>query len=282
MAMVGGLSRSFRASLGASWAAGLLPEVGALAAAGVRLPANLRRRSSDAVHYRLGGEPGASGTARAPVLVVHGFASSERVWSPVRSALADAGFTHLVALRYDTLRSDVVAVAETLVEEADRVMTASGVPAVHLVGHSLGGLVVRYAAQWLGLGAAARTVVTIATPHSGTWLARWGPGACARQMRPGSRFLTDLGGSRLPSSTRWVAYYSDGDLVVPGRSGMLDDGSTGVVNIRLPTPGHLSIAGHPEVVSSIVSELLRSEARIPATAGALCRRTARAEDGKLR
>jgi len=72
-------------------------------------------------------------------------------------------------------------------------MDATGAPGVHLIGHSLGGLVVREAVQRRGVAAYTRAAVTIATPHAGTWVARFAPGPCARQMRPGSPFLTELG-----------------------------------------------------------------------------------------
>lgn len=48
-----------------------------------------------------------------------------------------------------------------------------GVPAVHLVGHSMGGMDCRYLAARLDPARRVRTLTTVATPHRGTPLAEW-------------------------------------------------------------------------------------------------------------
>ena len=56
--------------------------------------------------------------ARAPVLLVHGYAGTEHMWHPLRAALAGAGFDQVIALRYNTFRTDIHRVADWLVEQA--------------------------------------------------------------------------------------------------------------------------------------------------------------------
>lgn len=185
-----------------------------------------------------------------PVLLVHGYAGTEHMWQPLRAALATAGFDHVIALRYNTFRSDIRSVANWLVEQAERTMGACGTLSVHLVGHSMGGLVVRAAVQSRGLGDRARTVVTLATPHQGTPLARFVPGPGARQMQPGSAFLRELAAGPVPDATRWVDIEAAADRVIsPGPS----SGS-----LRVPA-GHRTITRHPDAVARIVHELIRSE-----------------------
>jgi triacylglycerol esterase/lipase EstA (alpha/beta hydrolase family) len=195
----------------------------------------------------------------APVIFVHGYAGTEHIFRPLRSALTDAGFGCLVALRYNAFRTDIRQIADWLVQQAQRSMDVTGVPGVHLIGHSMGGLVVREAVQNRGLGGPARTAVTIATPHSGTKLARLVPGPAARQMRPGSAFLAGLTGDRPHGKTRWVAVHGGADRVVPEEAGVFGGRATEVIALRESSAGHGSIARHPEVVSQIVAELLKSE-----------------------
>ena len=194
---------------------------------------------------------------RSPVLFVHGYAGTEHIWRPLRAALADAGFGCLIALRYNAFRADIHQVADWLVDQARRSMEATGVGNVHLIGHSMGGLVVRAAVQTRGLAGMANTAVTIGTPHAGAKLARFVPGPAAQQMRPGSAFLADLGTQRRDGRTRWVTVHGGADRVVPSSSGQFDDDTP--VTVRQASAGHGSIARHPEVVARIVSELLRSE-----------------------
>ena len=110
------------------------------------------------------------------------------MWAPLRAALAQAGFTELVYLHYNTFRADIHRVADWLVDLAHKSMRATGAGGVHLIGHSMGGLVVRDAVLSRGLAGFAGTAVTIATPHAGAPLARFVPGPAARQMRPGPPF----------------------------------------------------------------------------------------------
>lgn len=67
----------------------------------------------------------------------------------------------------------------------------AGTP-LNLVGFSMGGLICRaYVQQAAGLARTER-LITIATPHQGTWTAYSFNRLACVQMRPGSRFLTEL------------------------------------------------------------------------------------------
>ncbi len=195
----------------------------------------------------------------APVIFVHGYAGTEHIWGPLRSALTDAGFGCLIVLRYNAFRVDIHQIADWLVDQTHRSMGVTGASGVHLVGHSMGGLVVRDAVQNRGLAGLAKTAVTIATPHSGTKLARFVPGPAARQMRPGSTFLADLDNARTDGGTRWVAVHGGADRVVPAGSESFGGAASEVVPLRESSAGHGSIARHPDVVAHVVDELLKSE-----------------------
>ncbi len=194
---------------------------------------------------------------RAPVLLVHGYAGTEHMWHPLRAALGDAGFDQIVALRYNTFRADIHDVADWLVEQARRTVAACGSSGVHLIGHSMGGLVVRDAVLSRGLGELARTAITLATPHHGSHLARFAPGPGARQMLPGSSFLRDLAARGRHGPARWIDIQAEGDRVVAvGDRSCLPD------PVRVRT-GHRSIVRHPDVVARIVAELVRAHDRQP-------------------
>src|SRR5215472_889523 len=114
-------------------------ELRALGTAALQLPRALRRRGCGSIHYV------AERNARYPVLLVHGYAATESVWTPLRRALAEARFGHIISLAYNSFVMDPVAVAAELTEQALRALGATGAPRIHLVGHSLGGLIVRSA-----------------------------------------------------------------------------------------------------------------------------------------
>jgi pimeloyl-ACP methyl ester carboxylesterase len=193
------------------------------------------------------------------VLFVHGYAGNQHIWDPLHSALVQAGFDWLIALRYNAFRSDIHQIADQLVDQSHRYLRLSGADRVHLIGHSMGGLVIRDAVQGRGLGGLVDTAITIASPHAGAPLARYMPGRAARQMRPGSDFLTELAGWSIAGRTRWIDIHGSADRVVPQSAGSFGRGAVDQVTVRRVTAGHGSIVRHPAVVAGIVADLQRSE-----------------------
>jgi pimeloyl-ACP methyl ester carboxylesterase len=196
--------------------------------------------------------------ARYPVVLVHGYGATESVWTPLRRALAEAGFGHIVGFNYNSFATDPVAVSAELTRQALQALAAAGAPRVHLIGHSLGGLIVRCAlAANAALSSQTASAVTIASPHRGAYLARVAPGRCARIMHQGPRWC--LPDAAAPRPERWLAYYSDGDRVVPPASARLDDPSYEAANLLIPDCGHLRICRDVRLISSLVPELIRTE-----------------------
>jgi len=230
----------------------MLQEIRAAGIAALRLPHALRRRGCETVQYV------AERNARYPVLLVHGYAATECVWTPLRRALAQAGFGHIISLNYNSFAADPAAVSAELTHQALETLAAVGAPRIHLVGHSLGGLIVRCAlASSAPLSSRTASAVTIASPHRGAWLARLAPGRFAPLMHQGgcpARPEIDT-----PAPARWLAYYADRDRVVPPASARLDDPRYGAANVLIPGCGHLTICRDVRLIGSLVPELIRTE-----------------------
>jgi pimeloyl-ACP methyl ester carboxylesterase len=239
----------------------VLQELRAASMAALQLPHALRRCGCGGIQYV------AERNARYPVLLVHGYAATEAVWTPLRRALAEAGFGHIVSLTYNSFATDPVAVSAELTYQALRAIAAAGAPRVHLVGHSLGGLIVRCAlAASATLSAQTGSAVTIASPHRGALLARIALGPCARIMQRGPRPVQPEVAA--PRPARWLAYYSDGDRVVPPASARLDDPRYRAANLLIPGCGHLTICRDARLIRSLVPELIRTETFAEPTAPA--------------
>jgi pimeloyl-ACP methyl ester carboxylesterase len=218
-----------------------------IGAAALRIPGILRQQKPRA---RL--ETSRS-TDRRPVLLVHGYSGTDAVWDPLVLGLRSAGFGHLVRLSYNSFRAEV---PELIAEIGDQVAAAirhTGADGVHLVGHSLGGLLLYSAVQARSLP--ATTLVTIASPHAGISLARFAPSRCAGLMHRGSPRPLPL--SRPGPAPRFVAFYSDGDRVVPPSTARLPDPVA--TNVLVPGCGHVTICRDPRLVAGVVSHLVRSE-----------------------
>lgn len=194
-----------------------------------------------------------------PVLLVHGFSANKSNWFFLRRDLRAAGFGHVHAVNYNPFVNDIPTIAASCVRRARLLMEATGSDRVHLVGHSLGGLIARYAVQLGGLSQAA-TCVTVASPHQGlapARLAAWPASLC--QVRPDADVLVRLRASSRRLPTRFVAYYSNLDVLVPGRRAMILEPALGATNVLVRDEGHLSILISRRFSTMLVQELKASE-----------------------
>ncbi len=123
------------------------------------------------------------------VLLLHGHGGGTAQFGLLERALARAGFDHRIAWGYrssgtvDGLVADLAAFVRLRV----------GASPVHVIGHSLGGVIGRLWLQEHGGRAQARSLVTLSTPHRGIAPI---PGArllpLVRELLPGSEVLRRL------------------------------------------------------------------------------------------
>ncbi|GGX60754.1 hypothetical protein GCM10010358_14140 [Streptomyces minutiscleroticus] len=198
----------------------------------------------------------AAGTAR-PVVLVHGYLTSDQCWDPLLPHLRRAGFHDVTTLRYDTLRTDITQAAAVLARAVRTLVRRSGADGVHLIGYSLGGLAVRYAVQRLGTDAEALGAITVATPHQGTVLARAAVGPAAGQMRTGSALLAGLPAIGTERDVRWSLIAAKSDPVVSVSSATAGHHAASVC---VPGCGHLSVIASPHTADAVIRHLLHVEA----------------------
>lgn len=123
--------------------------------------------------------------------------------------------------------------------KAEAMMKHYGSAKIHLVVHSFGGLISRYYIQNLGGTAVVDQLVTIATPHLGTYAAFLGPGESAVQLRPESDFLKKLNaqGFAYPP-VKYTSIWSNLDeIVLPPKHSIMPDSQV----FYVPWTGHLTI-----------------------------------------
>jgi pimeloyl-ACP methyl ester carboxylesterase len=197
---------------------------------------------------------------RVPVVLVHGYGATVSVWSPLQRRLQAAGYGRVVTAGYNATTTDFATVCAGVAELCRAVTMWTGNARVHLVGHSLGGLVARRVAQCVGPAVEVETLVTVATPHRGSHAARLTVGKCARVMRPGCTWLADLQGQPLQQHTSWLNYYSELDLVVPRSSARIHDDRA--LNVVVQGRGHQGIASSPFFVDHLTAHLVAADARV--------------------
>jgi pimeloyl-ACP methyl ester carboxylesterase len=194
-----------------------------------------------------------------PILLLHGFADNRSAFAVLDRALRRGGFGIVYSLNHSlftTLAGDVRSAARELGREVERICAATNAEQVHVVGHSLGGLVARYYVQRLGGDARVHTLVTLGTPHNGTMAAYLLPTALLCQLRPHSDIVAELAAPSPGCQTRFVAVWSELDgWIVPQRNARLDHPDLFVTNHQLNDIGHLSLAVDRRAVRTVVRAL---------------------------
>lgn len=199
--------------------------------------------------------------AGTPILLVHGVVSNRSVFTLLRRGLTRRGFSNVFAMNYATVATDVRTAALRLAEEVERVVAETGYERIHVIGHSLGGLIGRYYVTRLGGDARVHTLVTLGTPHEGTWAAYAVPTRVMEQMRPGSGLMRELARPVHGCRTRFISYWSDSDqAIVPRASAALRHGDLRARNVRLHGAGHLTLPMLGEVVHGISTALAQLDA----------------------
>jgi triacylglycerol lipase len=184
------------------------------------------------------------------VILLHGLLATAGVFRPMRSALQANGLA-VATFSYAPGRT-IASIAEKLADVVGRIPKRAS---VHIVGHSLGGLVARHYVQELGGHARIALTVSLASPFHGAPRARalaW----LARDLRPESHVLANL--RRCPPHVR-VPHVS----IIAGRDQMIPPHSArfpGAPAIVLPDRGHNGLLFDPEVVRIILSRVAHARA----------------------
>jgi hypothetical protein len=209
--------------------------------------------------------------ARTPVLLVHGLVDNRSIFSVMQRSLRRRGFTHVCTWNYSPLLPDVARGAADLGAHIERICEQTGHDRVHVVGHSLGGLIARYHVQRQGGHRRVDSLVTLGTPHKGSVWAHVLPTPLVRQLRPGSPVLRELAEPAPGCDTRVTAVYSDLDqMVVPTSSGRCDHPDLDARNVLVRGVGHMSLPRCRSVVDEIAATLagVRTRAGTPAARSA--------------
>lgn len=188
---------------------------------------------------------------KRPVILVHGFFCNRGMWNPWMRELSQDKVP-IVAVNLQPIFGSLdryVATLEAAVKHSETISDQKPI----FVCHSMGGLAVR---RWLVSEQSARSrvdrVVTIATPHRGTWLGKLAAFVNGRQMGVGSRWLQELERAERelrPDNTYegFVCWHTNSDnVVMPAVSATLP----GADNRLIRGIGHLAIAYHPEIIKA--------------------------------
>lgn len=167
------------------------------------------------------------------VLMQHGYVNNGAVWVFTARALEARGYR--VFTMDQPPFASIDAMGDLLAERLDEVLRITGVTQLTLVAHSMGGLICRAYLRRYGADKVDQ-LITMGSPHLGTFHAQLARGANGRQMRAGNAWLTSLGETRV--GIPFTSIYSIHDTIIsPQDSSVM----VGADNVQLSAVGHVSM-----------------------------------------
>lgn len=199
------------------------------------------RREPDHLLPATGGKRG--------VLFVHGFFCNRGIWNPwlKRLRAIDIPF---IAINLTPVLGSIDRYTEAIDTAARELEAATGLAPI-AVAHSMGGLAVRASlARDRQKSERIHHVVTIATPHGGTTLARFATRGNTAEMRINSPWLRSLAAAEAGSpARRFTCFWSHCDnIVFPARNATLPDAD----NRHLGATPHVQMIYHPAVFEEVL------------------------------
>jgi triacylglycerol lipase len=179
-------------------------------------------------------------SGRRGLLLVHGFVCNRGLWNRWLQRLGGLDVPFL-AVSLEPVFGSIDHYSASIATAVERLRQHTGLAPV-IVAHSMGGLAVR---RWWADESNSRCVhrlITIGTPHHGTWLARFAFSQNGRQMRLKSDWLKKLARDEPPNmAARCTCFYSNCDnIVFPPSAATL----TGADNRHLSGVAHVHMADH--------------------------------------
>jgi pimeloyl-ACP methyl ester carboxylesterase len=193
-----------------------------------------------------------------PLVLCHGYLHNRSAFLFIGYRLRRAGLKNLIVPNFRPASASVAQFAERLSEAVEYAISQTGCTEVDIVGHSMGGLVVRHYIEHCGGSSRVGKAVMLGSPVHGTKMAVLSPLTTARQFRIDSPLVAGAGNSD-PSwdSVEVVSIWSDFDnIVIPPENARVPEPGK---NIVVRGVGHLALLFSGQVFFQLKKILLDAQ-----------------------
>jgi pimeloyl-ACP methyl ester carboxylesterase len=192
---------------------------------------------------------------KVPVLLIHGYCCNYGVWRDVAARLKARGHT-VLAINLEPLFCSIDDYAPQVEQAVAQLRAQTGQQRVALVGHSMGGLVIRAWMRAYG-DAQVAVAVTLGSPHQGTQITPHAKLPNARQMVWANDWLQALQESESPQRRALlrVALTEQDAIVFPQTAQTLP----GVDMQLFSGIGHLQLCTDAQVFTWLATQLHANE-----------------------
>lgn len=148
-----------------------------------------------------------------PVVLIHGIYHNPSAWLLHERKLEKAGYV-VSNFAYHSFFMPLEAILQRFDDHLHLLEVAYPGKKPILVGHSMGGVIIR---KWLGTkknAARISGVITLATPHGGSKLAALAPGDLVKTIAPSGALIKELKKAETPGELPCVSFVSPVDEIV--------------------------------------------------------------------
>ncbi len=192
-----------------------------------------------------------SNQGEIPVLLLHGLFNNRASWFWFKYKLRQQGFNNLVTINLSSWHNEEV-LTELVAKKVDELRHRLGVNKVHLVCHSMGGIIARNYLQQRGGAAKVDRCICLGSPHLGSKLAPFALSPLGRVLIPGSDFLSRLAGAPQPEGVAMTNIFTIKDnMVLPNVNACLPWGHS----VELDGLGHTALIYRKPAVDAVINAL---------------------------
>ena len=192
---------------------------------------------------------------RLPIVFVHGFWDKSSVFKFMSTYLKDKGWK--VYEQFQIIPNNGMISIEEMAEQLAGYINVQLGPEASflLIGFSMGGLVSRYYVQSLGGIDRVKHLITISSPHHGTWMAYLFNRKACIQMRPNSTFLKTLNKEvtilqKISMTSIWANYDT---TILPNNSSRLSIGNEVILKFGI----HALMPYSSKVIKAVEQSLIK-------------------------
>ncbi len=169
-------------------------------------------------------DPGKKHANNSPILLVHGYLHNKSGFALLHWRLREENLGPIYSLNLTPPFSSIEHFASLVKERAAEIEKETGKKELIIIGHSMGGVVAAFYAEYIAPEGKVSDIITIASPLKGTPLAYLGVGACCRQMQINSDLIRAL--YQRIKHNRQLRYHhmsSKVDSIVPASYGLIGE-----------------------------------------------------------
>ncbi|NOY12609.1 MAG: alpha/beta fold hydrolase [Deltaproteobacteria bacterium] len=190
-----------------------------------------------------------------PILLLHGLFNNRASWFWFKWSLRKQGFNNIATINLSAWHNEE-ALTELVAKKVDELRHRLGVNKVHLICHSMGGIIGRNYIQLRGGADKVDRCICLGAPHLGSKLTPFALSPLSRVLVPGSDFLRRLNAAPIPEEVKMTNIFTRKDnMVLPNSNAQLPWGDA----VELDNMGHTALIYRRPALVAVCAALQKQE-----------------------